>query len=53
VITDRAFAEKLAAAGHQRVLATNYDAMVASFKVAIDHAATTHRARPRSAGLAR
>lgn len=53
IITDRAFAEKLAAAGHQRVLATNYDAMVANFKAAIDHAVTAHRARPRNAGLAR
>ena len=53
MITDRAFAEKLAAAGHERVLATNYDAMVSSFKAAIDYAVAAHGARPRSAGLAR
>ena len=42
VLTDRAFADKLAAAGHQRVQATNYDAMVESFKAAIDYAVAAH-----------
>ena len=47
LLTDRAFAEKLAAAGHHRVKATNYDAMVASFKAAIDFAVAAHGARSR------
>jgi glycosyltransferase involved in cell wall biosynthesis len=45
VISDREFGEKLAAAGHQRVQATNYDAMVVSFKNAIDYAVAAHAAR--------
>ena len=45
MLTDRAFAEMLAAAGHERVMATNYDAMVSNFKAAVDHAVTSHAAR--------
>lgn len=42
LLTDRALAERLAAAGHERVKATDYDAMVAGFTTAIEYA---HRAR--------
>ena len=45
LLTDRALAESLAAAGHQRVMATNYDAMVTNFKAAIDFAVAAHGAR--------
>ena len=48
LITDRGLAERLASAGHRRVMATNYDAMVTSFTAAIDHAVATHVARKRS-----
>ena len=44
LICNREFASKLAAAGHQRVQATNYDAMVDSFKEAIAYAAVSHAA---------
>lgn len=47
VLSDRPFASKLAAAGHQRVKATNYDAMVESFKAAIDFAVAAHGGRSR------
>lgn len=50
VITDREFGTKLAAAGHERVQAANYDAMVESFKRAIDYAVAAHGSRrPRRA----
>jgi glycosyltransferase involved in cell wall biosynthesis len=45
LLEDRALAETLAAAGHERVKATNYDAMVESFVAAIDFAAASHAAR--------
>lgn len=38
VLDDREFGERLAAAGHERVKATDYDAMVASFVAAIEYA---------------
>lgn len=47
VLTDHALADELAAAGHRRVQATNYDAMVESFKAAIDFATTAHGLRRR------
>ena len=43
MISDRSFADQMATAGHRRVLTTNYDAMVANFQAAIDHAVTAHR----------
>ena len=51
VLTDRAFADSLAAAGHLRVKATNFEAMVRSFKAAIDYAVAAHAVRrpPRRA----
>ena len=45
VLSDRAFAEGLAAAGHRRVRSTNFDAMVESFKAAIDFAVAAHGKR--------
>lgn len=45
VLTEPAFADSLAAAGHQRVQATNYEAMVHSFKAAIDYAVAAHAGR--------
>jgi glycosyltransferase involved in cell wall biosynthesis len=45
VLTDRALAHRLAAAGHQRVKATNYDAMVDSYQTAIDYAVAMHGMR--------
>lgn len=47
LICDRDFADKLAAAGHRRVQATNYDAMVESFEAAIDFAVAAHSAHSR------
>lgn len=47
MVTDRAFADRMATAGHERVMATNYDAMVSSFQAACDHAVTSHGARSR------
>jgi glycosyltransferase involved in cell wall biosynthesis len=40
LLADRPFAEALAAAGHERVRRTNYDAMVSAFAAAIEHAAS-------------
>jgi glycosyltransferase involved in cell wall biosynthesis len=40
VLGDREFGDRLAAAGRERVGATDYDAMVASFVAAIDYAVT-------------
>jgi glycosyltransferase involved in cell wall biosynthesis len=45
VLTDRAIADRLAKAGHQRVQATNYQAMADSFKAAIDYAAAARAVR--------
>ena len=45
LLENRPLAEGLAAAGHQRVQATDYDAMVESFVAAIDFAAASHAAR--------
>ena len=42
VLTDRALAARLAGAGHERVQATNYDAMVDSFVAAIRYAKAAH-----------
>ena len=44
VLTDPGMAQRLALAGHQRVAATNYDAMVAAFQEAIEYA-TAHSRR--------
>jgi glycosyltransferase involved in cell wall biosynthesis len=45
LLTDEPLAARLAAAGHSRVAETNYDAMVAGFVAAIDHAVAAHGAR--------
>lgn len=45
LLTDRSLASELAAAGHERVKSTNYDAMVASYKAAIDYAVLAHSRR--------
>lgn len=45
VLADRSFADKLAAAGHSRVQATNFDTMVESFKAAIDFGVAAHGSR--------
>jgi glycosyltransferase involved in cell wall biosynthesis len=50
LICDRALAARLAAAGHDRVHATNYDAMVDAFTAAIDHAVAAHAARGHRPG---
>ena len=51
VLTNPGFAKRIAAAGHSRVLATDYHAMVESFKAAIGFAVSAHSARrpPRRA----
>jgi glycosyltransferase involved in cell wall biosynthesis len=51
VLSSPSFAGRLAAAGHTRVQATNYDAMVESFEAAIDFAIAAHSVRrpPRRA----
>jgi glycosyltransferase involved in cell wall biosynthesis len=48
LLVDRRLAKKLAKAGHERVKATNYDAMVDAFRSAIDFAVATHSSRPGS-----
>jgi glycosyltransferase involved in cell wall biosynthesis len=53
VLSDRAFANGLAAAGHERVQATNFDAMVASFIAAIDFAVAAHGGRWRGSRKSR
>ena len=45
ILCDRQLAGKLAAAGHVRVQATNYDAMVDSFTEAIEYAVAAHGSR--------
>lgn len=50
LLSDRGFANRLAAAGHRRVRFTNYDAMVESFIAAIDYAVAAHGVRQRRAG---
>jgi glycosyltransferase involved in cell wall biosynthesis len=42
LLENRPLAESLAAAGHERVKATNYDAMVQSFVGAVEYAAAAH-----------
>lgn len=53
VLTDRAFADSLARAGHRRVRATSYDAMVDSYRAAIDYAVAVHGSRSRGSRKSR
>ena len=51
LLCDRGFAGRLATAGHRRVKTTNFDAMVESFRTAIDYAIAAHarqRRHPRT-----
>ena len=52
ILVDKAYGQTLAAAGHERVQATNYDAMVGSFVAAIDYAVAAHAGDPSAAALA-
>jgi glycosyltransferase involved in cell wall biosynthesis len=45
ILTDPSLGKRLAAAGHERVQATNYDRMVDAFRAAIDHAVATRPVR--------